>query len=384
MVVSKRVLNIAFLALTFVALSVNVVTRIKLAHVDPLSVGHLLGPISGLDASGQRVDVPDRPCHLIRYGSRECPACRDNSTEWEDLRSAMLAKGCNVVLLAPEAGLLESDKAEGNVYRLQQVNEEFVRQSRFTDLPTIALTDRNWRVIWSHAGSLEKSEVNSISASQPESLSIALLRPVEFHVPQQSQASANPRPAPPVAASLDSTVSDVPLAGSPSLGPQSAPVVLVEFSDFQCPFCARAAEPLRQIQAEFPTKVRLVYKQFPLNSHRFARQAATLSVLTDNNRFWQLYDSIFKTSPRLSETSLRAMAEGIGIDWGLVANGLGSSTVQERIDHDIALGRSLGVEGTPALFVNGRRYRGVIDSQNLRRIVLDQFGRSELLGPPAK
>jgi protein-disulfide isomerase len=113
--------------------------------------------------------------------------------------------------------------------------------------------------------------------------------------------------------------------------------------------------------------------------HPLARPAAGLSVLAaQNGRFWTVYAALFQATPRLSPDAVREAARQAGLDWDHLSPTLDSPEVSQRIDADIALGKSVGVEGTPTLFVNGRQYHGAIDSANLERVVLAQLGRPEL------
>ncbi len=362
------------LALALGALSWTFWTRVQTIQADPLMVGHFVGPAAGVDEDGRAVAVPDSDCHLIRYGSSTCPACLADRREWASLKAKMLAKGCDVTEFAPSADLLEPGGGEPRTYRLKLLNPAFVARSRFRATPTMVLTNRSWRVVWSRPGALRASELGAIIASEPAPLALALLRPVELHLRSRPAPAPQSASAPPSAGSLDQRVVELPVAGSPVDGPLGAPVAVVEFADFQCPYCAAVAQPLRRLRARFPAEVRLIYKQYPLDFHPFARLAAGLSaVAARNGRFWTVDEALFKASPRLSASVLRQTARDAGLDWDKLSPALESPEVRARIDADIALGKSVGVVGTPTLFVNGRQYHGVLDSPNLERVILEQL-----------
>jgi protein-disulfide isomerase len=353
-------------------------TRIQTIQADSLAVGHYLGPVSGVSEDGRGVAVPDSDCHLLRYGSSICPACRSDRKEWAALKEGLLAKGCDVTEFAPAAELLEPGSPRPRSFRLKLLDASFVARSRFRATPTMVLANRSWRVVWSQVGSLQGPELNSILGREPEPLAIALLRPVELHLRPLPSARAQSVTAPPADASLDERTVVLPVAGSPMDGPADARVTVVEFADFQCPFCARASGPLRKLRTQFPSDVRLIYKHFPLDMHPLARPAAGLSVLAARSgRFWTVYAALFQASPSLSPDAVREAARQAGLDWDHLSPALDSPEVRQRIDADIALGKSVGLEGTPTLFVNGRQYRGAIDSANLERVVLGQLGRPE-------
>lgn len=151
------------------------------------------------------------------------------------------------------------------------------------------------------------------------------------------------------------------------IGPDDARVTLVEFSDFECPYCRNAANGVRDILAKYPEDVRLVFKQFPLDftcnptmdqpMHQFACRAATLSWCAgqqDPELFWDTHDALFR-EPQLSRDNLRRVAADVSLDIDALTECSESGAALEAIQNDIALGRSLGVSGTPVFFANGRK-----------------------------
>ena len=151
---------------------------------------------------------------------------------------------------------------------------------------------------------------------------------------------------------VDVDVSRAPVRGSPM-----APVLLVEFSDFQCPFCAAARPLLERIVRESGGKVRLAYKHFPLPSHTHAKLAAQAAVAAQlQGRFWEMHDLLFTHQDRLERADLLGYAKQLGLDVARFERDMDSDAVQRRVEADREEGRKLGVDGTPYLFVDGRRY----------------------------
>jgi protein-disulfide isomerase len=149
----------------------------------------------------------------------------------------------------------------------------------------------------------------------------------------------------------------IPLADSTIRGPKNAPVTLVEFSDFQCPFCAQTTPLLDQVMAAYPKDLRLVYKQFPLEQiHANALNAAKASIAARNQgKFWEMHDELFKISRELSLDNIHAKARLIGLDMKKFDADMASPATEKAIRDDLALGRSVDVAGTPTLFINGKR-----------------------------
>lgn len=143
--------------------------------------------------------------------------------------------------------------------------------------------------------------------------------------------------------------------GAPSLGKPGAPVTVVEFSDFQCPFCRSFAPNLKQIEKEFGDKVHVVYRQYPIPSiHPFAIKAAEASLCAnDQGKFWELHDVMFGDQKKLSVSDLKEQARRLGMDQKKFATCLDTGRYTERVQNDMKEGARAGVTGTPAVFVNG-------------------------------
>ncbi len=148
------------------------------------------------------------------------------------------------------------------------------------------------------------------------------------------------------------------LEGVPARGAPMAQVTIVEFSDFECPYCGRAHSILQQVLTEFEGRVRLVFKNYPLTGHPRAMPAARAAVAAGNQRkFWEMHDLLFEHQTQLEEEDLESYAQQLGLDMERFRRDMTSAETQRRIEADRAEGQRVGVEGTPTFFVNGRRFR---------------------------
>jgi protein-disulfide isomerase len=162
----------------------------------------------------------------------------------------------------------------------------------------------------------------------------------------------------------------IPTAGSPVTGPNDARVTLVEFSDFQCPYCALATPQLEAILKAYPTQVRLIFKQYPLDTHPQAPMAAAASLAAyRQGKFWQMHDALFANHDKLSRETILASAKELGIDMKRFEADLNSTEIHETVTRDMQDGDNLGVQGTPTLFIDGQRYNGPIEAQALKPLL---------------
>ena len=168
-------------------------------------------------------------------------------------------------------------------------------------------------------------------------------------------------------------------AGAPALGPADAKITVVEFSDFECPYCAKAVENMRTIQAAYPGKIRLIYKQFPLAMHPHAQLAATASLAAQSQgKFWEMHNELFAHARQLNRQNILVWAKAIGLDMDKFAADLDSGKFAKTIERDTSDGEAAGVMGTPAFFINGKLFNGPMELAVVKPI-LD----AELKGPPA-
>lgn len=174
------------------------------------------------------------------------------------------------------------------------------------------------------------------------------------------------------------TASKITLRGQPSLGPENAPVVVVLFSDFQCPYCRSQAQAIRSnLTAAYPTQVRLVFHDFPLEQiHPWARQAAIAGrciFQQSAGAFWEYHDWIFAQQAQITPQNLNdkvmEFSRGRPLDGLLLSRCLQTRATEAEVERSIQEGRSLNVDATPTLFVNGRRISQQVTWQQLKGLI---------------
>ena len=164
----------------------------------------------------------------------------------------------------------------------------------------------------------------------------------------------------------------------PERGAADAPVTIVEWSDFECPYCKRVLPTLERLLEEYPTEVRLVFRHFPLHAiHPNAQAAAEAAVCAqDLGAFWELHDLMFEEQDTLSASDLKDKAERAGLDAEAFAVCMEAEDTPDRVEADRRAGIEVGVNGTPALFVNGRPLAGAVAYEDLAAVVEDEVGRA--------
>ncbi|MCG5052372.1 MAG: thioredoxin domain-containing protein [Myxococcales bacterium] len=187
------------------------------------------------------------------------------------------------------------------------------------------------------------------------------------------QAAANDEPAGP---ENDQTVTKVDPGTSPSRGPKNAPVTMVVFSEFQCPFCSRIKPTLDAIEQEYKGKVRIVFKHFPLDFHQNAKPAAMASMAAaEQGKFWEMHDKLFANQQSLDRASLEKYAQEIGLDMNKFKTALDSNKFASAIEEDVKLGQSVGVNGTPATFINGRKIGGAYPLDTFKKVLEQELAK---------
>ncbi|HLC67299.1 MAG TPA: DsbA family protein [archaeon] len=143
-------------------------------------------------------------------------------------------------------------------------------------------------------------------------------------------------------------------------GSDNATVTILEYSDFQCPFCGQAEPTIKQILDKYPNDVRVIYKHFPLSQiHPYSEKAAEAAeCAADQGKFWEMHDIMFANQNNLYTNSLKQYAKDIGLNTDDFNSCLDSGAMKPRVDNDLRDGGEAGVRGTPAFFVNGRLISG--------------------------
>lgn len=166
-------------------------------------------------------------------------------------------------------------------------------------------------------------------------------------------------------------------ATGPAKGPATAPVTIVEFSDFQCPFCSRLTPTLKQVEEKYGNKVRVVFRQYPLPFHQNAEKAAEASLCAlDQGKFWELHDAMFGNQAELGVDQLKAKAASLGLNADKFNKCLDSGEKAAAIQADIKAGSAAGVSGTPAMFINGRFINGAVPIDQITTVIDDELRRA--------
>lgn len=167
------------------------------------------------------------------------------------------------------------------------------------------------------------------------------------------------------------------LAGddAPAFGPKDAKVTIVEFSDFQCPYCSRAAEASKQIKLKYGDKVRFVFRQFPLSFHAQAQKAAEASLAAHaQGKFWPFHDALFANQSQLGEEDLKKHAAKVGLNVAVLDKALKSDQYKKQVEADFALGTQVGVNGTPTMFLNGKRVPNAVSFEAIETLIKQELG----------
>ena len=168
--------------------------------------------------------------------------------------------------------------------------------------------------------------------------------------------------------------------GDPVNGSPEAPVTIVVFSDYQCPFCSRHEETIAQIKEAYGDQVRVVFKQFPLPFHKEARPAAIAALSAGRQgQFWEMHYKIFGNARSLSRENYFAWAGELGLDLGKFETALASPEIPKQVERDIAAGGEYGVRGTPATFVNGVLVSGAQPYNKIDQAVILGLKRAWIL-----
>jgi protein-disulfide isomerase len=170
----------------------------------------------------------------------------------------------------------------------------------------------------------------------------------------------------------------VETAGFPSRGPEDAPVVVVEFSDFECPYCRQTLPVLEEIQETYRGQIRFVYRQFPLSDiHPRAWKAAEASLCAhDAGQFWAMHDLLFADPIELEVASLKVKAETLGLDRSAFDICLDSGRYAEQVADEIREGFSIGVNGTPTVIINGRPMTGAQPYEAYAAVIEEELERA--------
>jgi predicted DsbA family dithiol-disulfide isomerase len=174
-------------------------------------------------------------------------------------------------------------------------------------------------------------------------------------------------------------------AGGASRGPADARVTIVEFSDFQCPYCQRAKPVLDEVEKRHPKDVRIVYRHLPLDTlHPRARAGAEAAACAqDGNKFWEYHDQLFANNRALSDADLRKYAEAEGLDAAAFDECVRTRKHQASVEADVQEAKRLGITGTPAFVVNGIILSGYKSPDDFDAVIREELGASPAAPAPA-
>ena len=209
-----------------------------------------------------------------------------------------------------------------------------------------------------------KEQVLQIIKENPQ----AILESVQAYQQQQQEALKAARQSffEQMKSSPKSAIGD-----SPSTGSASQQIVLLEFSDFQCPFCAKAHDTVKQFMAKHQDKVTLAYKHFPLTSiHPQALPAAKASwAAQQQGKFWEYYNALFENQKQLGEEFYGSIAQKLNLKLDKFNSDRNSPAAEAAIQKDLKLAQSLGIEGTPFFIMNGKTFSGAIQLAEMESIL---------------
>ena len=227
-----------------------------------------------------------------------------------------------------------------------------------------------------------QGNINQMQGRSLEVMTPAIRRYLEDQQEQVARMSfiADLRRAgPEVRVLLDVPRHEIELAATdPSVGAQSASVTLVEFSDFQCPFCRQVVPTLKKVQETYGDKVRVVWKDFPLTQiHPQAFKAGEAAHCAgDQGKFWEYHDRLFASQEALQPNDLKKHAADLGLNAATFATCLDSSKYGERVRDGVAEGSRLGVNSTPTIYVNGRMLSGAQPYETFASVIDEELSRA--------
>jgi protein-disulfide isomerase len=182
----------------------------------------------------------------------------------------------------------------------------------------------------------------------------------------------------------DKSVWKVPvLADDPTEGPKDALVTIIEFSEYQCPFCKRVNETLDKVTETYKDDVRIVWKDNPLPFHPRAKPAAIFArhvyKTKGEKAFWAVHHALFESQPKLEDADLQAIAEKNGVPWDAVKSAIDSNKYMDKIDQSVEVASDFQARGTPHFFINGVRLSGAQPFDNFKKVIDEQLAKAKAL-----
>ena len=172
----------------------------------------------------------------------------------------------------------------------------------------------------------------------------------------------------------------VPLGEAHTKGSDDALVTIVEWSDFQCPYCSRVGPTIAQLEKEYGDKLRVAFKHNPLGFHQRALPAALAAEAAGKQgKFWEMHDKLFANQKELTDENFEAWAKELGLDVAQFKKDMADPKLKEKVTGDQKTGAPIGVTGTPAFFINGRFLSGAQPVENFKKLVDEELTKAEKL-----
>jgi predicted DsbA family dithiol-disulfide isomerase len=190
----------------------------------------------------------------------------------------------------------------------------------------------------------------------------------DYHEKLRAQAKVETNLGPLLLPKVD--MSGVAAADGQQFGDASAPITMVEFSDFQCPFCGKAEPTVEKVLDEYKGKVKLVYADFPLPMHENAEKASEAALCAkDQGKYWEMHHLLFQNQRTLDVASLKGYAKQLSLDETKFGQCLDSGSKAAAIDKSKAVGDQLGISSTPSFFINGRPLSGAMPYEEFKALI---------------
>jgi protein-disulfide isomerase len=224
---------------------------------------------------------------------------------------------------------------------------------------------------------LSKAKAALAAGAKPERLYVEMSKQNKTAQPPPPETKNEPPPPD------EKTVWKVPIGDAPVSGPDGALVTIVEFSDFQCPFCKRVEDTLKKIKETYGERTRLVWKEEPLPFHPRAEPAAELAIFAHKEKgskgFWSAHDRLFELQPKLEDADLEGVARELGLDVDRAKKAIASHRYKDVIDADGDLADGIQVTSTPQFFINGRRLIGAVPFERFQSIIDEELANAQAL-----
>ena len=179
-----------------------------------------------------------------------------------------------------------------------------------------------------------------------------------------------------------SRIYEIATAGAAAKGPDDAPITIIEFADFECPFCGRVTSTLRRIEDVYKGRVKFVWKHLPLSIHVNAVPAALAAeAARKQGKFWEYHDKLFENQQQLTMSDLKRYSQELQLDEALFENHMSEPELRERVDADREEADQLEVNVTPSFFINGRYLRGAQPFEAFAKVIDEELTKRNLPVP---